>query len=88
MEEQSGKGAVVKKWEEFETEVANLLRINFEVATLSEDTPLFVMDSLAVTEVMTLAEEHLGVECTYAEVKACKTFGDLRSFLAVRWTGE
>lgn len=76
-------------WGQFEKELARLLEINFKVKTwLSADSPLDMMDSLAVVEVISLAEEWLCVEPTFEEIRACKFYHELKSMLEAKKDGN
>ena len=60
----------------FEEEVLRVLKIkNAELVALSESTPL-VADSLGVTELCILAEEHFNHPLTFADAKSYKTYGE------------
>jgi acyl carrier protein len=71
-------------WEKFEDEVKKLIKINFKVNELTAQTPLSVCDSLAITEICTLAEEYLGVELGFEETRKIPTFGELKAVLEQR----
>ena len=65
----------------FEEEVKRLLNIHRKVDELDTDTSLVALDSLTVTELCVLAEEHHGIELEFGEVKKAKTYGELDALI-------
>lgn len=61
---------------EFASEVLRILKIkNPKLVELELDTPLDA-DSLGLTELCVLAEEHFSHPLTFAEAKEYKTYGE------------
>lgn len=48
---------------------------------LTNDTSFEEIDSLGLTEIVSLADEYFGIEISYPEIDAMKTFGELESLL-------
>lgn len=67
----------------FEQEVLKLTQsIDPKVKDLQQSTKLGeILDSLACVEIIQCAQEELGIELTFEEVRGAKTYGDLCDLL-------
>lgn len=61
-------------WTAFEAEVSRILRTSYRVPELTGATSLEEVDSLGLVEIITAAEEHLGIQLEFGSVRKCATY--------------
>lgn len=68
-------------WKAFEEEISRVLRTSYRVPELKDETAFDGVDSLGIVEFVQAAEEHLGVELGFDEIRKCDTYADLKKLI-------